>query len=136
MSQENVEIVRRGYERFQATENSRTEIVAPADSVRDVSKFGGAVDQQVSGRHRSHSKRRSKTGTTPWIIERSRLTGSHDAGERSRARSSTSAANRGRLACSVRDGLAQVWTVRDGMETRMEMYADPAEALEAVGLAE
>ena len=29
---------------------------------------------------------------------------------------------------------AQVWTVRDGKQTRMEMYADPAEALEAVGL--
>jgi ketosteroid isomerase-like protein len=32
--------------------------------------------------------------------------------------------------------LAQVFTVRDGRETRMEMYADPAEALKAVGLAE
>ena len=30
--------------------------------------------------------------------------------------------------------LAQVWTIRDGKETRMEMYADPAEALTAVGL--
>jgi ketosteroid isomerase-like protein len=29
---------------------------------------------------------------------------------------------------------AQVWTVRDGKEIRMEMYADPAEAIEAVGL--
>jgi ketosteroid isomerase-like protein len=31
---------------------------------------------------------------------------------------------------------AQVWTIRDGKETRMQMYADPAEALKAVGLAE
>jgi ketosteroid isomerase-like protein len=29
---------------------------------------------------------------------------------------------------------AQVFTVRDGKQTRMEMYADPAEALKAVGL--
>jgi hypothetical protein len=29
---------------------------------------------------------------------------------------------------------AQVWTVRDSMVTRMEMYANPTEALEAVGL--
>ena len=29
---------------------------------------------------------------------------------------------------------AQVWTVRDGRQTRMEMYADPDEALRAVGL--
>jgi ketosteroid isomerase-like protein len=31
---------------------------------------------------------------------------------------------------------AQVWTLRDGMQARMEMYSDPNEALEAVGLAE
>jgi ketosteroid isomerase-like protein len=30
---------------------------------------------------------------------------------------------------------AQVWTVRDGLIMRMQMYADPQEALEAVGLA-
>jgi len=29
---------------------------------------------------------------------------------------------------------AQVYTLRDGKEVRMEMYADPAEALKAVGL--
>jgi ketosteroid isomerase-like protein len=29
---------------------------------------------------------------------------------------------------------AMVFTLRDGLETRMQMYADPAEALEAVGL--
>jgi hypothetical protein len=31
---------------------------------------------------------------------------------------------------------AQVFTLRDGLETRMEMYADPTEALKAVGLAD
>jgi ketosteroid isomerase-like protein len=30
----------------------------------------------------------------------------------------------------------QVWTIRDGKLARMEMYADPVEALEAVGLSE
>ena len=29
---------------------------------------------------------------------------------------------------------AQVWTVRDGQYVRMRMYADAAEAFEAVGL--
>jgi ketosteroid isomerase-like protein len=29
---------------------------------------------------------------------------------------------------------AQVWTFRDGKAARMEMYSDPAEALEAAGL--
>ncbi len=32
--------------------------------------------------------------------------------------------------------LAQVWTFRDGLAARMEMYDDRAEALEAVGLSE
>jgi ketosteroid isomerase-like protein len=32
--------------------------------------------------------------------------------------------------------LAQVWTLRDGKQSRMEMYSDPNEALRAVGLAE
>jgi hypothetical protein len=31
---------------------------------------------------------------------------------------------------------AQVWTLRDGKQSRMEMYASPGEALEAVGLSE
>jgi hypothetical protein len=31
---------------------------------------------------------------------------------------------------------AQVFTVREGKQMRMEMYADPDEALKAVGLAE
>jgi ketosteroid isomerase-like protein len=32
--------------------------------------------------------------------------------------------------------LAQVWTVRDGRETRMEMHSDPADAPPAGGLSE
>ena len=31
---------------------------------------------------------------------------------------------------------AQVWTVRGGKEARMDMYSDPAEAFEAMGLSE
>jgi DNA phosphorothioation-dependent restriction protein DptG len=31
--------------------------------------------------------------------------------------------------------LAMVWSFRDGKEARMEMYSDPQEALQAVGLA-
>ena len=31
---------------------------------------------------------------------------------------------------------AQVWTLRDGQAIRMQMYASPEEALEAVGLSE
>jgi len=31
---------------------------------------------------------------------------------------------------------AQVWTYRDGRQIRMQMYASPDEALEAMGLGE
>lgn len=31
---------------------------------------------------------------------------------------------------------AQTWTIRDGRLARMDMYSDPADALEAAGLAE
>jgi ketosteroid isomerase-like protein len=65
-----------------------------------------------------------------WQIEVEAL---HDAGEkvvavcRQLARSRTSGA-------PVDMRFAQVFTLRDGLETRMEMYADPDEALKAVGL--
>ncbi len=36
----------------------------------------------------------------------------------------------------VEMAFAQVWTMRDGKTSRMEAYANPAEALEAVGLSE
>jgi hypothetical protein len=32
--------------------------------------------------------------------------------------------------------LAMVFTLRDGLQTRIEMYADPSAALKAVGLEE
>jgi ketosteroid isomerase-like protein len=34
----------------------------------------------------------------------------------------------------VEMSFAQVWTIRDGKEARMEMYSDPAEALAATGI--
>jgi ketosteroid isomerase-like protein len=37
---------------------------------------------------------------------------------------------------SVEMSFAQLWTVCDGKQTRMEMYSDPAEAMRAVGLPE
>jgi ketosteroid isomerase-like protein len=36
----------------------------------------------------------------------------------------------------VEMSFAQVWTIRDGKQARMDMYSDPAEALAAVGLPE
>jgi hypothetical protein len=53
---------------------------------------------------------------------------------------SQSPASIGRVSTAGRSGvemrLAQVWTCRDGLGARMEMYADRKEALEAAGLRE
>ena len=133
MSQENVEIVRRGYEHFQATGELPTQIVAP-DFLWDMSKFGGVVDQEVyEGIEAARSFVEDWNGAWDhWEIE---VDGLHDAGDqvvavvRQRGQSKTTGMH-------VEMVFAQVWTVRGGMETRMEMYADPAEALEAVGLAQ
>jgi ketosteroid isomerase-like protein len=57
----------------------------------------------------------------------------HDAGERVVAL----LRQRGRSKATglpVEMSLAQVWTLRDGKQTRMDMYSDRSEALEAAGL--
>jgi ketosteroid isomerase-like protein len=133
MSQKNVEIVRSGYEQFRATRDLPAEIVAP-EFVWDMSKFGGVVDQQVyEGLDATRSFIQDwNDAWDHWQIE---VDGLHDAGDRvvavvrQRGQSKTT----GMLVEMV---FAQVWTVRDGMEVRMEMYADPADALKAVGLEE
>jgi ketosteroid isomerase-like protein len=60
----------------------------------------------------------------------------HDAGDKVVAVART----RGRAKATgmvVELSIAMVWTFRDdGKQTRMEMYADPSEALKAVGLEE
>jgi ketosteroid isomerase-like protein len=98
-----------------------------------MSKFGGVVDQQVyEGIEGAQIFIRDwNDAWDDWEIE---VEAFHDAGDkvvavvRQRGRSKVSG-------MPVDMSFAQVWTVRDGKETRMEMYADLAEALEAVGLA-
>ncbi len=133
MSQENVEIVRRGYEHFQATGELPAQVIAPG-FVWDMSKFGGVVDQEAF--EGIEATRRFvqdwNDAWDHWEIEVGRL---HDAGDqvvavvRQRGQSKTTGMH-------VEMVFAQVWTVRDGKEIRMEMYAEPAEALKAVGLEE
>ena len=133
MSQENVEIVKRGFNHFQTTGDFLEEIIAP-DFVWDMSKFTGWPEQQVyDGLEGARTFIRDWTDAwDEWEIE---VESFHDAGERvlvivrQRGRSKTTGMPVDML-------FAQVFTLRDGLETRMEMYADPAEALKAVGLEE
>jgi ketosteroid isomerase-like protein len=134
MSQQNVEIVRRGYAYRQERGDFLTEVLAP-DYVWDMSHFRGWPEQQIyEGVEEARRFIREWTAAfDDWEIE---LVALHDAGGdkvvgvlRQRGRSKTSGLPVDML-------YAQVFTVRDGMQTRMEMYADPDEALKAVGLAQ
>jgi ketosteroid isomerase-like protein len=134
MSEENVEIVRRGYAHRQARGDFLAEVLAP-DYVWDMSHFRGWPEQQTyEGIEEARRFIRDWTAAfDDWEIEVLAL---HDAGGdkvvgvlRQRGRSKTTGLPVDML-------YAQVFTIRDGKQTRMEMYADPDEALKAVGLME
>src|SRR5438132_2965199 len=133
MSQENVEIVRRGYEHFAATGDLLAEDAA-LDFVWDMSKFRDWPEQQTyEGLEGVRAFLRDwLEAWNDWELE---VEAFHDAGDkvvtivRQRGQSKTSG-------LPVDMAFAQVWTIRDGKSARMEMYADPVEALEAVGLSE
>jgi ketosteroid isomerase-like protein len=133
MSQANVEIVRDGYERFRATGEFADEI-ATEDFAWDMSNFHGWPEQQIyEGAAGARTFLREWTDAwEDWELEIDAL---HDAGDsvvallRQRGRSKAAG-------MPVEMSFAQVWTLRDGKEARMEMYSDPAEALEAAGLGE
>jgi ketosteroid isomerase-like protein len=127
-----VEIVRRAYEQFRVTGQFVAEIVTP-DFVWDMSKFRGWPEQQVyEGIEGARTFLREWTAAwDEWELELDAL---HDAGEkvvailRQRGRSKLTG-------MPVEMSLAQVWTLDQGKQTRMETYSDPTEALKAVGLA-
>ena len=129
MSQENVEIIRRGYGHFMAT----GEVRARADLVWDVSRLGWP-DQQiypgVEGAMRFMAE--WADAWDGWELE---VEGYLDAGEcvvvilNQRGRSKATG-----IPVDMR--FAQVWTLRDGQAIRMQMYASPEEALESVELSE
>jgi ketosteroid isomerase-like protein len=132
MSHENVEIVQRGYAHFTATGEFLTEIIA-TDFVWDMSKFSGWPEQQVyEGIAGAKSFMRDwLEAWDDWELELDEL---HDTGDkvvailRQHGRSKATG-------LEVEMVFAQVFTIRDGKQARMEMYADPNEALKATGLA-
>jgi ketosteroid isomerase-like protein len=133
MSRENVELVRRRYEQLAATGEYVAGVHTP-DFVWDMSNFRGWPEQQTyEGVEGARVFLRDwLEAWDDWELEVEAL---HDAGDkvvaivRQRGRSKTS----GLL---VDMAFGQVFTIRDGKLARMEMYADPVEALEAAGLSE
>jgi ketosteroid isomerase-like protein len=134
VSQKNVEIVRRGFEHIRATGEPLTDILAP-EFVWDMTTFrdGTFVSSEYQGANGMLDFLREWTEPfEEWEIEVDELL---DAGDkvvalcRQHARSKTSGV-------PVDMRLGMVFTLRDGLQTRMEMYADAAEALSAAGLAD
>jgi ketosteroid isomerase-like protein len=127
----NTAIVRGGYERFSATGELDPDIMAP-DLVWDMSQFRGWPEAPLyHGVDGARSFLRAWTeGWDDWMI---RLESLHDAGDlvvavvRQSGRSKATG-----LPVDMMFGM--VWTVRDGKQARMTMYADPAEAMRAAGL--
>jgi ketosteroid isomerase-like protein len=125
MSQENVEIMRRGYERWNATGQIR----ANADLVWDVSKLGWPDQQVYSGPEGANQFMAEWADAwDDWQLE---VEDYIDAGERVVAIVN----QRGRSKATgipVEMRFAQVWTFREGQAIRMQMYASVDEALEAL----
>ena len=129
MSQENVEIIRRGWEHSVATGGFQ----AHPDLVWDVSNLGWPEQQVYHGAEGAMQFLADWADAwDDWEMEVEEYI---DAGERvvvivnQRGRSTASG-------IPVEMRFAQVWTLRDGQGIRMQMYANPAEALAAVGLSE
>ncbi len=129
MSEENVEIIRRGYEHWLAT----GEIRAHPDFVWDVSKLGWPDQQIYTGCDGAEQFNAEWAAAwDDWELEAQEYV---DAGERvvvilnQRGRSKATG-----IPVDMR--FAHVWTLRDGQAIRMQMYASTEEALEAVGLSE
>ena len=131
MSQENVEVVRQGFSHFQATRDfSATRV---PDLVWDMSKFRGWPEQQTyEGLDGARAFIKDWTAVfNEWSVELEEI---RDAGGEKvvallhqRGVSKLSGLPTDML-------LGAVYTVRDGNATRLELYADPAEAFKAVGL--
>jgi ketosteroid isomerase-like protein len=131
VTQENVEIVRGAYERFRTTGRFDAEIATP-DFVWDMSNFHGWPEQQVyEGVEGAETFLSDWTSTwDDWELE---LEGLRDAGDKVLALLRQHGRSKA-AGMPVDMSFAQVWTLRDGKEARMEMYSDPSEALKAVGL--
>ena len=131
MSEENIEIVREGYERFVATGELAADL-ATDDFVWDMSNFHGWPEQQV---YEGVDGTRGflSAWLEAWEDWQLELESLHDAGEKVvalvRQRGTSKAAG-----MPVEMSFAQVWTLRERKQSRMEMYSDRNEALEAAGL--
>jgi ketosteroid isomerase-like protein len=127
MSQETVEIIRRGWEHWKAT----GELRAHPDFVWDVSNLGWPGRQVFTGvEGAAEFIAEWADAWDDWEIE---VEDYIDAGERVVVIVSQGGRAKG-TGVSVEMHFAQVWTFRDGQAIRMEMYSSLNEGREAAGL--
>ena len=129
--QQNAEVVRQGYEHFRETGEVSLELTDPG-FVWDMSHYTGWPEQQiypgVEGANQFISDWRDAWDDWEWEVR-----SLHDAGDKVVAilhqagRSKTTGVR-------VEMDFAQLFTMEGGRPMRMEMYADPDEALAAAGL--
>ena len=131
MSEENVVIVREGFNRFLATREFAADL-ATDDFVWDMSNFHGWPEQQVyEGPDGAASF--FNTWLEAWEDWELEVESLHDGGDKVVAlvnqRGTSKAAG-----MPVEMSFAMVFTLRDGKQSRMDMYSDRDEALAAAGL--
>jgi ketosteroid isomerase-like protein len=133
MSEEKFDLLRRGYEHVQRTRELLPEVMHP-DFVWDTTTFrGGILRERCVGIDETNKWLAEwLEGFELWSIEVEEVV---DAGDRVVAfvRQRASPKHGGP---EVEMRLAQVWTFREGLLARMELYADRDAALEAAGLSE
>ena len=129
MSQENLDSIRRGWEHWRAT----GEVRAHPDFVWDVTRLGWPGRQIYDGAEGAREFLVEWADAWDgWELEVEEYI---DAGERVVAIINQWGRAKG-TGVRVEMRFAQVWTFRNARAIRMEMYANPDEALEAVGLRE
>ncbi len=133
MSTEDLELMRRGYESFITTGELAEEFIGP-EFVWDMSTFRGWPERQTYEGIEGAREFLAAWGEAwdDWTLEIEEL---HQAGDRivviAQQRGHAKATG---LPVDMRFG--QVWTIRDGKQVRMQMYASPEEAMRAVGVGE
>ena len=134
MSQENVELFRRGAEAWDRGDLDELLALYDAEAELDFVRFEGWVERPVfRGRAAIRAffeQWREAFADYRYVVERY-----VDAGERVLALCSQSGAGPGSTGLAMMR-LAQIATFKDGLIVRMENYSDREQALDAVGLSE
>jgi ketosteroid isomerase-like protein len=131
MSQENIEIVGRGFAHYQQTGEFLEEIMAP-EFVWDMSTFGGWPEKQRYGGVEG-AREFMRAWLDAWDDWQLEVLEMHDAGDKVAAVMRQTGRSKS-TGMEIDMTFVQVFTLKEGKETHMHMYSTPEEGLAAVGL--